>query len=35
MRLLKRDPHGPAADGSFKTLNCYEKGFFQKDAGNV
>jgi hypothetical protein len=23
MRLLKRDPHGPVADGSFKELNCY------------
>jgi hypothetical protein len=24
MRLLKRDPHGPAADVFFKDLNCYE-----------
>ena len=23
MRFLKRDPHGPGADGSFKALNCY------------
>ena len=24
MRLVKRNPHGPDADGSFKALNCYE-----------